>query len=141
MGGVARIRGAAAVAETFKGLGKARAGDGAVGLAVIMGGQLRIALRFTITDRRIAAITRSPIRRSFTLLAASRSQQLSGGAPGATQLRCAQCASKLCAGITPACAVKSSVLICCRAMDSLLRALARSCEAVHAHRPPSAISA
>ena len=50
MGGLAEIRGAAAVAETFKGRAQAAKPaliDGAVGLAVILGGQLRIALNLT----------------------------------------------------------------------------------------------
>jgi RNA polymerase sigma-70 factor (ECF subfamily) len=59
MGGAAEIRGAAAVAETFRGRAQAAKPalvDGAVGLAVIMGGRLRIMLRLTIADGRIAAI-------------------------------------------------------------------------------------
>jgi RNA polymerase sigma-70 factor (ECF subfamily) len=59
LGGLAEIRGAAAVAETFKGRAQAAKPaliDGAVGLAVIMGGQLRIALNLTIADDRIVAI-------------------------------------------------------------------------------------
>ena len=59
MGGTAEIRGATAVAETFK--GRARAArlalvDGAVGLAVVLQGRLRILLGLTIADGRIAAI-------------------------------------------------------------------------------------
>ena len=59
MGGTAEIRGAAAVAQTFK--GRARAArlalvDGAVGLAVVLQGRLRILLGLTIADGRIAAI-------------------------------------------------------------------------------------
>jgi RNA polymerase sigma-70 factor (ECF subfamily) len=59
LGGLAEIRGAAAVANTFKGRAQAAKPaliDGAVGLAVIMGGQLRIALNLTIADDRIVAI-------------------------------------------------------------------------------------
>jgi RNA polymerase sigma factor (sigma-70 family) len=59
MGGQAEIRGAAAVAETFKGRAQAAKPaliDGAVGLAVIFGRKLRIALRMTITDDRIVGI-------------------------------------------------------------------------------------
>jgi hypothetical protein len=59
MGGQAEIRGAAAVAETFKGRAQAAKPaliGGAVGLAVIMGGQLRIALNLTIANDRIVAI-------------------------------------------------------------------------------------
>ena len=59
MGGTAEIRGATAVAETFK--GRARAArlalvDGAVGLAVVLQGRLRLLLGLTIADGRIAAI-------------------------------------------------------------------------------------
>ena len=59
LGSLAEIHGAAAVAETFK--GRARAAkpalvDGQPALAVIMGGQLRIVLRFTITGDRISAV-------------------------------------------------------------------------------------
>jgi len=59
MGGVAQLRGAAAVAETFRGRAQAAKPalvDGAVGVAVIMGGRLRIMLRLTIAEGRIAAI-------------------------------------------------------------------------------------
>jgi RNA polymerase sigma factor (sigma-70 family) len=59
MGGLPEIRGAAAVAETFKGRAQAAKPaliDGAVGIAVILGGQLRIALNLTITDDRIVGI-------------------------------------------------------------------------------------
>ena len=59
MGGLPEIRGAAAVAETFKGRAQAAKPaliDGAVGIAVILGGQLRIALYLTITDNRIVGI-------------------------------------------------------------------------------------
>ena len=59
LGSLAEIRGAAAVAETFK--GRARAAkpalvDGRPALAVIMGGQLRIVLRLTIRGDRISAV-------------------------------------------------------------------------------------
>ena len=59
MGGVAELRGAAAVAETFKGRAQAAKPalvDGSVGVAVIMGGRLRIALRLTIAEGKIVAI-------------------------------------------------------------------------------------
>jgi hypothetical protein len=59
MGGQAEIRGAAAVAETFKGRAQAAKPaliDGAVGLAVIFGGRLRIALNLTIAEDRIVGI-------------------------------------------------------------------------------------
>ena len=59
MGGVAELRGAAAVAETFRGRAQAAKPalvDGAVGVAVIMGGRLRIMLRLTIAEGRIVAI-------------------------------------------------------------------------------------
>ena len=59
LGSLAEIRGAAPVAETFK--GRARAAkpalvDGRPALAVIMGGQLRIVLRLTISGDRISAV-------------------------------------------------------------------------------------
>lgn len=59
LGSLAEIRGAQAVAEAFK--GRARAArtalvDGDVGAAVILGGQLRVALRVTFAGDRIAAI-------------------------------------------------------------------------------------
>jgi len=59
MGGTAEIRGGAAVAQTFK--GRARAArlalvDGAVGLAVVLQGRLRILLGLTIADGKIVAI-------------------------------------------------------------------------------------
>jgi RNA polymerase sigma-70 factor (ECF subfamily) len=55
LGSLAEIRGAAAVAETFKGRAQAAKPalvDGALALAVIFGGQLRIVLRLTITGTR-----------------------------------------------------------------------------------------
>ena len=59
LGSLPEIRGAQAVAEAFK--GRARAGkvalvDGEVGAAVILGGQLRIALRVSFAGDRIAAV-------------------------------------------------------------------------------------
>jgi RNA polymerase sigma-70 factor (ECF subfamily) len=59
MGSPPEIRGAATVAEVFK--GRARAAkpalvDGEPALAVVLGGQLRIVLRFTIAGDRIAGI-------------------------------------------------------------------------------------
>ncbi len=59
LGSLAEIRGAAEVAETFKGRAQAARPalvDGALALAVIMGGQLRIALRLTFSGDRIAAV-------------------------------------------------------------------------------------
>ena len=59
MGGIAEIRGAAAVAESFKGRAQsARPAlvDGAPAVAVILGGQLRIVLGLTFADGRIAGI-------------------------------------------------------------------------------------
>jgi RNA polymerase sigma-70 factor (ECF subfamily) len=59
MGGAAELRGAAAVAETFRGRAQAAKPalvDGAVGVAVIMGGRLRIMLRLAIAAGRIATI-------------------------------------------------------------------------------------
>ena len=59
MGGTGEIRGAAAVANTFKGRAQAARPavvDGALALAVIMGGRLRIVLCLTITDGRIREI-------------------------------------------------------------------------------------
>jgi RNA polymerase sigma-70 factor (ECF subfamily) len=59
LGSLAEIRGAAQVAETFKGRAQAAKPalvDGALALAVIFGGQLRIVLRLTFTGDRIAAV-------------------------------------------------------------------------------------
>lgn len=59
LGSLAEIHGAAAVAETFKGRAQAARPalvDGALGLAVILGGQLRVVLRLTISDERIRAM-------------------------------------------------------------------------------------
>jgi RNA polymerase sigma-70 factor (ECF subfamily) len=59
LGSLAEIRSAVAVAETFKGRAQAAKPalvDGALGLAVILGGQLRVVLRLTISGERISAI-------------------------------------------------------------------------------------
>jgi RNA polymerase sigma-70 factor (ECF subfamily) len=59
LGSLAEIRGAAAVAETFKGRAQAAKPamvDGAMAVAVIFGGKLRIALRLTFSGDRIAAV-------------------------------------------------------------------------------------
>jgi RNA polymerase sigma-70 factor (ECF subfamily) len=59
LGSLAEIRGAAAVAETFKGRAQAAKPalvDGALGLAVIFGGQLRVVLRLTISGERISSV-------------------------------------------------------------------------------------
>jgi RNA polymerase sigma factor (sigma-70 family) len=59
MGGTAELRGAAAVAETFKGraqAAKAATVDGGLALAVIFGGRLRIVLRLTLANDKIATI-------------------------------------------------------------------------------------
>ncbi len=59
LGSLAEIRGAAAVAETFKGRAQAAKPalvDGAWGLAVIFGGRLRIVLRLSIEGDRIASV-------------------------------------------------------------------------------------
>lgn len=59
MGGAAELRGAADVANTFKGRAQAAKPavvNGAMALAVIMGGRLRIVLRLTIADGKIAEI-------------------------------------------------------------------------------------
>ena len=59
LGSLAEVRGAAAVAETFKGRAQAAKPalvDGALAIAVILGGQLRVVLRLTIADDRIAAV-------------------------------------------------------------------------------------
>lgn len=59
LGSLAEIRGAAAVAETFKGRAQAAKPalvDGALGLAVILGGQLRVVLQLTISGERISAV-------------------------------------------------------------------------------------
>jgi RNA polymerase sigma-70 factor (ECF subfamily) len=59
LGSLAEIRGATAVAETFKGRAQAAKPalvDGALALAVIMGGQLRIVLRLAMKDDKIAGV-------------------------------------------------------------------------------------
>jgi RNA polymerase sigma factor (sigma-70 family) len=59
LGSLGEIRGAAAVAETFRGRAQAAKPalvDGALALAVIFGGQLRIVLRLTISGERISAV-------------------------------------------------------------------------------------
>lgn len=59
LGSLPEIRGATAVAESFKGRAQAAKPalvDGELGVAVILGGVVRIALRVTIVDDRIAAI-------------------------------------------------------------------------------------
>ncbi len=61
LGSLAEIRGAAAVAENFKGRAQAAKPalvDGALALAVILGGQLRVVVRLTITGDRISAVER-----------------------------------------------------------------------------------
>jgi RNA polymerase sigma-70 factor (ECF subfamily) len=59
LGSLAEIRGAAAVAETFKGRAQAAKPalvDGAMAVAVIFGGPLRIVLRLTMAGDRIAGV-------------------------------------------------------------------------------------
>jgi RNA polymerase sigma factor (sigma-70 family) len=59
MGGAPELRGAQAVANTFKGRAQAARPavvDGALALAVMFGGRLRIVLRLTIENDRIMAI-------------------------------------------------------------------------------------
>jgi RNA polymerase sigma factor (sigma-70 family) len=59
LGALAEIRGAEAVAQTFKGRAqgaKPALVDGSMALAVVLGGQLRIVLRLTITGNRISAV-------------------------------------------------------------------------------------
>jgi RNA polymerase sigma-70 factor (ECF subfamily) len=59
MGGIAELRGAQAVAGTFKGRAQAAKPalvDGKVGVAVAFGGNLRIVLALTFVDERIAGI-------------------------------------------------------------------------------------
>ena len=59
LGSLAEIRGAAAVAEVFKGRAQAARPalvDGTLAVAVIVGGQLRIVLRLTISGERISAV-------------------------------------------------------------------------------------
>ena len=59
LGSQAEIRGASAVAATFKGRAQAARPalvNGSLALAVILGGQLRVVLRLTIAGERIAAV-------------------------------------------------------------------------------------
>ncbi|MBR1195504.1 sigma-70 family RNA polymerase sigma factor [Bradyrhizobium sp. AUGA SZCCT0240] len=59
LGSLSEIRGAAAVAETFKGRAQAARPalvDGALGVAVVLGGEMRIVLRLTISGERISAV-------------------------------------------------------------------------------------
>jgi RNA polymerase sigma-70 factor, ECF subfamily len=59
LGSLPEIRGAAAVAGTFKGRAQAARPalvDGALAIAVVLGGQLRIVLRLTISGERISAV-------------------------------------------------------------------------------------
>lgn len=59
LGSLAEIRGAAAVAENFKGRAqnaKPALVDGGLALAVILGGQLRVVVRLTITGEKISAV-------------------------------------------------------------------------------------
>jgi RNA polymerase sigma factor (sigma-70 family) len=59
MGSLAEIRGAAAVAEVFKGRAQAARPalvDGALAVAVFMGSQIRIVLKLTLANDRIAAM-------------------------------------------------------------------------------------
>lgn len=59
LGSPAQLRGAAAVAQTFKGratAAKTALADGALGLAVILGGRLRIVIRITVAHDRIVSI-------------------------------------------------------------------------------------
>lgn len=59
MGGAVELRGAATVAQTFKGRAQAAKPalvDGAMAVSVAFGGQLRIVLGLTFADGRIAAI-------------------------------------------------------------------------------------
>jgi RNA polymerase sigma-70 factor (ECF subfamily) len=59
MGGIAELRGAESVAAVFKGRAQAAKPaqiDGAVGVAVVLGGTLKIVLRLAFVDGRIAGI-------------------------------------------------------------------------------------
>ena len=59
LGSLPEIRGAAAVAETFKGRAQAARPalvDGALGVAVVLGGEMRIVLRLTISGERLLAV-------------------------------------------------------------------------------------
>jgi len=59
LGSLAQVRGADAVAKTF--VGRATGAqpalvDDGLGLVVVVGGQLRIVLRFTIEDERVVGV-------------------------------------------------------------------------------------
>jgi hypothetical protein len=59
LGSLAEIRGATAVAETFKGRAQAAKPalvDGTLAVAVNIGGQLRIVLHLTLSGERISAL-------------------------------------------------------------------------------------
>jgi RNA polymerase sigma-70 factor (ECF subfamily) len=59
MGGISELRGAETVAATFKGRAQAAKPalvDDAVGVAVVLGGTLKIVLSLTFADGRIAGI-------------------------------------------------------------------------------------
>ena len=59
LGSLAEIRGATAVAKTFEGRAQAAKPalvDGTLAVAVIVGGQLRIVLRLTLSGERISAV-------------------------------------------------------------------------------------
>jgi RNA polymerase sigma-70 factor (ECF subfamily) len=59
MGGITELRGAETVAATFKGRAQAAKPalvDGAIGVAVVLGGTLKIVLRLAFADGRIAGI-------------------------------------------------------------------------------------
>jgi len=59
LGSLAEIRGATAVAETFKGraqTARVALADGALALAVILGDELRIVVRLAFTGDRISGI-------------------------------------------------------------------------------------
>ena len=59
LGSLPEVRGAAAVAGTFKGRAQAAKPalvDGTLGVAVVLGGQLRIVLQLTISGERISAV-------------------------------------------------------------------------------------
>jgi len=59
LGSLAEIRGAAAVAQNFKGRAQAARPvlvDGSLGLAVIFGGRLRVVLRLAYAGDRIAGV-------------------------------------------------------------------------------------
>ena len=59
LGSLAEIRGAAAVAESFKGRAQAARPallDDSVAVAVILGGELRIVLRLSFANERISSL-------------------------------------------------------------------------------------